>query len=156
MRTPRSNPTSAGERGDDVIAQRSLKSAHGQLVQVLMFRPELTPGRYEEWSCSIKIVGIGDEPAVVTGNGIDAFQSIISALQGVRAQLHRMPPLSWLGALREVGFPLIIPDDDQDFVALIEHLAIVERSRLNLAAKSRHDTRSRLTKTTKKRKGRGV
>jgi len=96
-----------------VIAERRLhpRGAPRRSVVVALGRPRKTKGSDDwDWECPFRIAGAGIRQ-VEYGRGIDAFQALTMALEGVRYFLDRLdPPLVWGGVLDDdSGFQRVIP-----------------------------------------------
>jgi len=65
--------------------------------------------KHGDWRCAFHIAGLGS-PQLRFGYGIDAFQSILVALAGIR---HTLEPyradLSWAGGELQLAFPRFVP-----------------------------------------------
>jgi hypothetical protein len=102
-------------RGDNpfggVIAERRLqpRGARRRTVVVSLGKPRKTKGS-EDWECPFRISGAGIRH-VEYGRGIDAFQALTMALEGIRYFLDRAStPLVWAGVLDDhTGFQRVIP-----------------------------------------------
>ena len=94
-----------------VIAERSLRrrGSPRQAVVVSLGRPRRTSGT-QDWECVFQIRGAGTR-LVEYGRGIDAFQALTMALEGIRNFLDRSRmPLAWPGVLDDhTGFQRVIP-----------------------------------------------
>ena len=93
-----------------IIAQRRLhvRGAPRRTVLVTLARPRRTKGS-EEWECPFRIKGAGIH-RLEYGFGIDAFQALTMALEGIRYFLDRSPePLVWSAFDDHSGFQRVIP-----------------------------------------------
>jgi hypothetical protein len=84
-----------------VIAERRLqpRGVRRPTVVVSLGKPRKTKGS-EDWECPFRITGSGIR-RVEYGRGIDAFQALTMALEGIRYFLDRAStPLVWAGAGR--------------------------------------------------------
>jgi hypothetical protein len=94
-----------------VIAERRLhpRGAPRRSVVVALGRPRKRNGS-DEWECPFRIAGAGIRH-VEYGRGIDAFQALTMALEGVRYFLDRSEtPLVWDGVSEDdSGFQRVIP-----------------------------------------------
>src|SRR5262245_45066137 len=93
------------------IASRTLRiRGRRNPVVVSLGVPELDPkSDHGDWRVAFHITGLGS-PRLRFGYGIDAFQSIVVALEGIRHTLepHRAE-LSWAGGELEAAFPRFVP-----------------------------------------------
>ena len=64
----------------------------------------------QDWECPFRIRGLG-APRIEYAYGVDAFQALTMALQGIRYFLDgSRVPLSWTGVLEDsTGFQRLIP-----------------------------------------------
>jgi hypothetical protein len=64
----------------------------------------------KDWECPFRIEGVGRR-AVQYGYGVDAFQALTTALEGIRVTLERSGKrLSWIGGHRgDSGFERPVP-----------------------------------------------
>lgn len=94
-----------------VLAERRLqpRGATRRSVVVSLGIPRKTKGS-EDWECPFRISG-GGIRRVEYGRGIDAFQALTTALEGIRHFLDRSStPLVWAGVLPDqTGFQRVIP-----------------------------------------------
>ena len=94
-----------------VIAERCLqqRGAPRRTVVVSLGKPRKMK-RSEDWECPFRISGAGMS-RVEYGCGIDAFQALTMALEGIRYFLDRSStPLVWAGVLDDhTGFQRVIP-----------------------------------------------
>ena len=96
-----------------VIAERRLhpRGAPRRSVVVAIGRPRQTKGSNDgDWECPFRIAGAGIRQ-VEYGRGIDAFQALTMALEGIRHFLDRLDtPLVWGGVSEDdSGFQRVIP-----------------------------------------------
>jgi len=94
-----------------VIAERRLhpRGAPRRSVVVSLGKPRKTKG-FDDWECPFRMSGAGMR-RVEHGRGVDAFQALTMALEGIRHFLDRMEtPLVWGGTLDDhSGFQRLIP-----------------------------------------------
>ena len=93
-----------------VIAERRLhtRGAPRRPVVVALGTPRRTTGS-DDWECPFRIHGAGIRK-VEYGFGVDAFQALTMALEGIRHFLDRMDTrLVWEGMLDHSGFQRFIP-----------------------------------------------
>ena len=94
-----------------VIAERRLhvRGAPQRAVVVSLGKPRKSNGT-EDWECPFRIVGTGIR-VVEYGRGIDAFQALTMALEGIRYYLDRSStPLVWGDVFDDhSGFQRVIP-----------------------------------------------
>jgi hypothetical protein len=94
-----------------VIAERRLhvRGAPRRHVIVSLGQPRLTKAS-EDWECPFRIAGAGARVAEY-GRGVDAFQALTMALEGIRYYLDRIDtPLAWSGVFDDQpGFQRTIP-----------------------------------------------
>jgi hypothetical protein len=94
-----------------VIAERRLNppDAPGRSIVVSLGKPRKTKGA-DDWRCPFRIDGTGIRK-VEYGYGVDAFQALTMALEGIRYFLDRLDtPLVWGGMLKDhSGFQRVIP-----------------------------------------------
>ena len=94
-----------------VIAERRLnpRGAPRRSVVVSLGRPRRTKGS-DDWECPFRIAGAGKR-RVEYGFGVDAFQALTMALEGIRHIVDRSdPPLVWSDTLDDhSGFQRVIP-----------------------------------------------
>jgi hypothetical protein len=116
-------------------------------VVVSLAHPEPDPkSRHGDWRCAFRVTGLGSRSAQYA-HGIDAFQALACALEGIRATLepHRSE-LSWIGGEIELAFPRVVPWLPGGFARRIETLIDRELAsfarRLEQRAKKR-EARSR-------------
>jgi hypothetical protein len=91
------------------IASRTLtNAATGETVEVALAVPEKISA--EEWRCAFRVDG-GDDDRVYFAHGLDAFQALIMALEGVRSVVQSVDAkISWRGGeLGDSGFPRFVP-----------------------------------------------
>jgi hypothetical protein len=124
-----------GASSENVIARRLLQARGRKTVEVIIRKPELATKKPEEWSCIVDIRGSAEITEPIVGHGLDSLQSLLTALQAARNALRRDRTLTWLGSPREIGFPLMISEEDPDFVTLVESLLEAEFSRMILSRK---------------------
>jgi hypothetical protein len=95
-----------------VIAERRLhpRGAPRRSVVVSLGKPRKTKGFDDEWECPFRISGAGTR-RLEYGRGVDAFQALAGALQGIRYFLDRMDtPVGWDRLEDEhSGFYRVIP-----------------------------------------------
>ena len=93
------------------IAERRLnpRGAPRRSVVVSLGKPRKTKGA-DDWQCPFRIKGAGIHK-VEYGFGVDAFQALTMALEGIRYFLDRMDtPLVWGGMFEDhSGFQRFIP-----------------------------------------------
>ena len=79
-------------------------------VQVSLGLPEVDPqSPHRDWRCPFRVTGI-DLPRVRYAYGVDAFQSLMMALAGIRSLLQtRRRDLKWDGGSLDLAFPRFIP-----------------------------------------------
>ena len=129
-----------------VIAERRLhvRNAPRRVVTVSLGRPRKTKG-HDDWQCPFRIAGT-DLKLVEYGYGVDAFQALMNALEGIRHFLDRSEtPLAWTGVADDhTGFQRLIPLFP-DFAGMrrLEGLVDREVQRLTRALKWRHQARVR-------------
>lgn len=93
------------------IAARKLRLRRsGKSVNVSLGVPEVDPqSQHRDWRCPFRITGI-DVPRVRYAYGVDAFQSLMMALAGIRSLLQtRRRDLEWQGGSLDLAFPRFIP-----------------------------------------------
>ena len=94
-----------------VIAERSLHrcDSPGRIVVVSLGRPRKPRGS-PDWECPFQIRGLGSR-RVECAYGVDAFQALTMALEGIRYFLDRSPVvLAWTGVREDTtGFQRVIP-----------------------------------------------
>jgi hypothetical protein len=136
-----------------VVAQRKLHDTEsGEVIEATIFIPrkDRTTKR-GDWVVSVH-VRTGDKVERFDGHGVDSLQALISGLSALRFALRsRSERLKWLGGPGEIGLPLMVHDEDPDFLALTEHLIAAEHSRQVIAAKH---ARTRATKRVRQRRKR--
>ena len=96
------------ERVDDVIARRRLRDVDSQKdFTVWIGRPRKMGA---DWECLFHI-GLSPNDGVEAGHGVDAFQALIHALEGIRIRLEqRGRVFSWRGGeSNDAGFPRYAP-----------------------------------------------
>jgi hypothetical protein len=83
-------------------------SDDSKTVKVSIGKPE--KANENEFACPFRITGLGNSD-VQYGRGIDCFQALIMALEGIRASLERAGnSLTWAGGQQgEHGFPRFVP-----------------------------------------------
>jgi hypothetical protein len=91
-----------------VIATRTFRlGPSGKRVKVSVGVPE--PDPRGDWRCPYQISGLGAR-RVHYAYGIDAFQSLLLALVGIRAHLEpRRSQLEWDGGSLADAFPRVVP-----------------------------------------------
>ena len=93
-----------------VIAERRLhrRDSPRRTVVVSLGKPRRTKAT-QDWECPFQIRGSGMR-RVEYGRGIDAFQALTMALEGIRYFLDRSRmPLAWTGVIGDTGFQRVIP-----------------------------------------------
>ena len=94
-----------------VIAERSLqrRDSPRRTVVVSIGKPRRAKGK-QDWECPFQIHGSGIRHTEY-GRGIDAFQALTMALEGIRYFLDRSRvPLAWAGVRQDhTGFQRVIP-----------------------------------------------
>jgi len=122
-----------------VIATRILRRhASGARLEIRIHAPELEDrdGRVETWRCKAEIRESGRAARPIVGHGVDSLQALITTLGGIWHALRaEQGEVSWLGQHGRIGLPLLVQDDDPDFVALVFHLIQAEHARAVLVAK---------------------
>jgi hypothetical protein len=103
--------TRTGRQIGVVIAERTLErrdSPHRTVV-VSLGKPRRTKGA-KDWECPFRIRGSGMR-RVEYGRGIDAFQALTMALEGIRYHFDRSGMrLGWQGVFEDqTGFQRVIP-----------------------------------------------
>ena len=136
MRKLGSSGQADSPRSDNVVARRLLQAPGRKTVEVIIHQPELVTKKPEEWSCIVDIRGSAEITEPIVGHGVDSLQSLLNALQAARSALRRDRTLTWLGSPREIGFPLMVSEEDPDFVSLVESLLNAEFSRMILSKKA--------------------
>ena len=133
-----------------VIAERRLhtRETPPRLVIVSLGRPRKTRGS-PDWECPFRIEGAGVN-RIEHGFGVDAFQALTMALEGIRYVLDRSGlSLAWPGVLEHhTGFQRVIPlifekggtrrlerVVERELRRQLEHLKDKHRSRLAPARK---------------------
>ncbi len=114
-----------------MIAERTLKSSDGKRVSLIVHAPTREPWTPEEWACPIGIrIGRQAPRIVVTGRGVDALQALLVALGAARKKLgDEANGLVWLGEPGALGLPMVLLDDDSDFLNIVEALVEAEYAR---------------------------
>ena len=91
-----------------VIASRILSEQDVPETKVIVSIGLPRPHPRQDWECPFLIEGIG-ESKVRGAYGVDAMQSLISALQGIRAGLDQSErALFWLDPKRGTFFPVMV------------------------------------------------
>jgi hypothetical protein len=94
-----------------LIAERRLhlRRAPRRTVIVSLGKPRTTKDS-EEWECPFRIAGAGIR-LLEYGRGLDAFQALTTALDGIRYFLDKTgTPLAWTGVFEDqTGFQRLIP-----------------------------------------------
>jgi hypothetical protein len=93
-----------------VIAERSLqrRDSPRRTVVVSLGKPRRTKSS-QDWECPLHIRGLGMR-RVQYARGVDAFQALTMALEGIRFFLDRSrKPLAWKGVLDDTGFQRVMP-----------------------------------------------
>ena len=124
-----------------VIARRHLREANTeQLSEVLVYQPVEDPdSEHGDWICRIEIVRGGILLPAAAGHGVDSLQALINGIDAARHGLKDCSRnLIWLGGLGEVGFPLMVQEEDPDFIALVESVLDTEYHRQVLFKKALH------------------
>src|SRR5262245_26689010 len=122
---------------DTVVATRTLRDAEsGEAVEAAIFTPRKDrSSKHGDWVVRVHVKS-GDKVEQFSGHGVVSLQALISGLSALRFELRgRAGKLKWLGAPGEIGLPLLVHDEDPDFLALTEHLIAAEHSRQLIAAK---------------------
>jgi hypothetical protein len=122
-----------------VIARRQLREADTQkLIEILVYQPVEDPdSEHGDWICRIEIVRGGTLLPPAAGHGVDSLQALINGIDGVRHALKDFSRnLIWLSGPGEVGFPLMVQEEDPDFIALVESVLDAEYSRQILFKKA--------------------
>src|SRR5450631_1360228 len=102
-----------------VIARRLLRDTQTeQPVEVVVYQPVLDPANAQGiWVCRVEITRGGVSLGPVEARGVDSLQALIVGMAAIRYTLKtQLEKLAWLGDPGEIGLPLIIQEDDQDFV----------------------------------------
>lgn len=117
---------------DGVIAKRMLRdSTTGQTVELIVHQPRPDEASaHGDWICKVEIRE-GTESTALEGFGVDSLQALISGICALRhwQKTAGRRSLTWHGPPGELGLPLIVQEDDQDFLALIELVIAAEHSR---------------------------
>ena len=139
-----------------VVATRKLRFAklgRPASVTITLGRP-----RREEqgdWACWFRIQGLGSGEKK-QGHGIDPFQALIMALEGIRTELaqHRQH-LSWEGGTSgDVGFPRFVPYFfGVTFARKLERHIELEIVRFSREAKRKHDRRTGVARVGRSSEG---
>jgi hypothetical protein len=132
-----------------VIAERRLhvRGAPHRIVSVSLGKPRKTKGS-DDWECPFQIAGAGTRVAEY-GRGIDAFQALTTALEGIRHCLDRVDtPLAWSGVFDDhTGFQRLIPLlPEAAGMRRMERLIDREAQRRLSVLKRRHNARTRHAK----------
>lgn len=86
-----------------IIASRTLRGSDGATTELRIFAP--TEVSEQEWACQFQL---GEH--VQQAFGLDGLQALFMAFEGVRAQLSRMPPMTWVGGEPgDSGVPRMVP-----------------------------------------------
>jgi hypothetical protein len=84
----------------------------------------------------VEIKREGGRVDVLEGNGVDSLQALISAISAIRFALNpKRSEMAWLNVPGQLGLPLMVHEEDPDFLAVIEHTLAAEHARQTLAAK---------------------
>jgi hypothetical protein len=98
-----------------------------------------------EWKCPVEIIK-GENTASLDVHGLDAFQSLIIALDAIRDELkYGGRPVTWQGGRNgDPGFPLQVPQMlGQGFSVKLEKMIEAEMKRLNTALRRRSNRQHR-------------
>jgi len=139
-----------GREFGPVIAERRLhpRGAPQRTVVVSLGKPRRMKGT-EDWECPFRIAGAGIR-RVDHGCGIDAFQALTMALEGIRYFLDRSStPLVWSGVFEDqTGFQRLIPLMPEGAnTRRMERLIDRETQRWANGLKRRHQVRARHRRT---------
>lgn len=132
-----------------VIAERRLhpRDAPRRTVVVSLGKPRKTKG-HDDWECPFRIAGAGIR-RLEHGYGIDAFQALMNALEGIRHYLDTSGMrLAWTGFFDDqTGFQRFIPMlPDVRVTRRMERLVEREGVRWGKAMKQRYEARARRKK----------
>jgi hypothetical protein len=130
-----------------IVASRTLREANSkETVEICLFQPCKDPSsEHGDWMCRVEIRRHSGTESIEAG-GIDSLQALIMAISTARQALKTsMRSLIWLDKPGELGLPLMIQEEDPDFIALIELSIAAEHGRLLLAAKREGERRHRRT-----------
>lgn len=92
-----------------VIAERTLTTDDGRAVTIEIYAPTMESQPIPHWRCEFEVRGAIDQTE--HGSGLDSFQAIVNALQGVRKYLDDSGlSLTWAGGEPgDHGVPRIVP-----------------------------------------------
>ena len=137
---PRKSPPRKGGRTPSAtIAERTFLDVRtGEPIRLAIYPPEPNPDYDDEWGCRVEIRWKAKIKSL-TGRGVDSLQSLLSALDGLRLEMKQhAAEVSYLGVRGWLGMPIMIGDDNPDFLALVEHLVGVEHCRRAILLKDIH------------------
>jgi hypothetical protein len=91
------------------IAERQLTTEDGRAVTIQIYPPTPETDPSPHWRCEFEIRGAIDE--IEHGSGLDSFQALVNAIQGVRKYLDDSGlSLTWAGGEPgDHGVPCVVP-----------------------------------------------
>jgi hypothetical protein len=123
---------SGTEQNNGPIAIRHLREeATGIALELRVYAPTPDPSSsHGDWICRTELLREATSTNF-SGYGVDALQALISGLAAMRFGMKQLgtSKLKWVGAVGEIGLPLIVQEMDEDFLTLVEGLVSAEHSR---------------------------
>jgi hypothetical protein len=91
-----------------IVAKRVLRTDSGRKVEVRLGKPSRAANH---WRCPFQLVGLYDDQ-VFSGGGIDSFQALYSALEGIRTKIAESRLRLYVPETEPpyLGFPMFIPE----------------------------------------------
>jgi hypothetical protein len=142
------SPKSRGLR--PIVAERVLSTDSGKQVEVRLGKPARAANR---WRCPFQIVGLYDDQ-VFSGVGIDSFQALYSALEGIRTKIGESRLRLYVPGTEPpyLGFPMFIPEFlGLDVYEKLEKVVLDRMERTAREAKLTFDRRIRRGSRGRKR-----
>jgi len=87
----------------DAISTRKIKNLTTDTILLVMIHKPIRES--EDWTCKFTI-----DSTSYKAYGIDSFQSLIMAIEGIRVNLKKIPDeLEWVEESTFLGFPMFVP-----------------------------------------------
>jgi len=133
-----------------ILAKRVLRTDSGRQVEVRLGKPSRAANR---WRCPFQLVGLYDDQ-VFSGVGIDGFQALYSALEGIRTKVAESRLRLYVPDTEPLylGFPMFIPEFlGLDVYEKLERVVLRNIQRTVRESKSKFERRVRRGSRRRKR-----